>query len=89
MAEIRVQPRAKNRSWIWILLLLIVLAAVAYYLWSSGRLGGTSAPATVPATAPAPTAPAGPPPSSARDGTPVRVATLVTTSTGGHHGTAR
>ena len=44
-------------GWLWVVLLLLVLAAVAYWLWSTGRLGGlTGEPAPAPATTqPAPT----------------------------------
>lgn len=53
MADIRVvKEKRGGMGWLWMLLLLLVLAGVAYWLWSTGRLGGAepAAPAT-----PAPT----------------------------------
>lgn len=40
MAEIRVQPRKKDRGWVWLVLLLlaVIVAAVVYYLYSNGSL---------------------------------------------------
>lgn len=39
MAELRVEPgRGRNLAWVWIMLLALLVAAVAYWLWSTGRL---------------------------------------------------
>ena len=61
MAEIRVVPeKRRGLGWLWVVLLLLVLAGVAYWLWSSGRLGGAPgadrAPATTTGQAPVPPA---------------------------------
>ena len=41
MAEIRVERTPKRGlGWLWALLLVLVLAAVAWYLWSNGHFGG-------------------------------------------------
>lgn len=85
MAEIRVEPRAKGRGWLWLVLLLIVIAAVLYYLYASGMLGGGAA---TPAT-PAPTTPS---PTSMMHGAPAWLASvpgiLTSPITGGGYGTA-
>ena len=92
MAEIRVQPQKKSRSWIWVLLLLLVLAAVGYYLYAQGHLGGRSDPA--PVVQPAPASPAAPatPGASSKSMEPhvgtVAAGSFHLTSTGGWHGTA-
>ena len=50
MAEIRVERTPKRGlGWLWALLLVLVLAAVAWYLWSNGYFGGAQ-PATTPDT---------------------------------------
>ena len=41
MAEIQVTQQRRSMAWLWILLALLVLAAVGWYLWSNGYLGGT------------------------------------------------
>ena len=47
MAEIRVERTPKRGlGWLWALLLVLLLAAVAWYLWSAGHFGGQ--PATSP-----------------------------------------
>ena len=62
MADIRV-VREKRRSmgWIWVVVLLLVLAAVAYWLWSTGRLndmtGGRTPPPAAGTTGAAPSLP--------------------------------
>jgi hypothetical protein len=44
MAEIRIErARKRGLGWLWGLLLILVLAAVAWYLWSQGYLGGHAA----------------------------------------------
>lgn len=92
MAEIRVQPQKKSRTWLWLLLLLLVLAAVGYYLYSQGHLGGRAEPA--PAVQPGPTAPATPgtPGTSSMSIAPgARVAmgaSIHHSTIGGRHGTA-
>ena len=49
MADIRVvRDRKRGLGWLWAVLLLLVVLGVAYWLWSTGRLGGTS-PADTPA----------------------------------------
>ncbi|HYD51920.1 MAG TPA: hypothetical protein VEA99_04810 [Gemmatimonadaceae bacterium] len=41
MADIRVvREKRRGMGWLWVVLLLLVLAAVAYWLWSTGRLAG-------------------------------------------------
>ena len=41
MAEIRVERTPKRGlGWLWALLLVLLLAAVAWYLWSNGHFGG-------------------------------------------------
>lgn len=43
VAEIRVvRDKRGGMGWLWVVLLLLVLAGVAYWLWSTGRLGGTT-----------------------------------------------
>jgi len=43
VAEIRVvREKRGGLGWLWVVLLLLVLAGVAYWLWSTGRLGGTT-----------------------------------------------
>ena len=56
MAEIRVvREKRRGMGWLWAVLLLLALAAVAYWLWSTGRLDGLTGQADpAPATAPAP-----------------------------------
>lgn len=92
MAEIRVQPQKKSRAWLWLLLLLVVLAAVGYYLYSQGHLGGGAEPAPVVQPAPAsPAAPAGPGTSSMLGHPSALLAaggTIHHSTTGGRHGTA-
>jgi hypothetical protein len=48
MAEIRVERvRKRGLGWLWALLLVLLLAAVAWYLWTNGYFGARSAsPAT-------------------------------------------
>jgi hypothetical protein len=47
MAEIRVERTPKRGlGWLWALLLVLLLAAVAWYLWSTGTFG--TRPATTP-----------------------------------------
>jgi hypothetical protein len=49
MAEIRVERTPKRGlGWLWALLLVLLLAAVAWYLWSTGTFG--TRPATTPDT---------------------------------------
>jgi hypothetical protein len=49
MAEIRVERTPKRGlGWLWALLLVLLLAAVAWYLWSNGHFGGQ--PTTTPDT---------------------------------------
>lgn len=44
MAEIRVEPvRKRGLGWLWALVLVLVLAAVAWYLWTNGYLGARAA----------------------------------------------
>lgn len=89
MAEIRVQPQKKSRTWLWLLLLLLVLAAVGYYLYSQGHLGGRAD--TAPVVQPAPTAPATPGTSSMSISPGTLVAaggSIHHSTTGGRHGTA-
>jgi len=43
VAEIRVvREKRGGMGWLWVVLLLLVLAGVGYWLWSTGRLGGTT-----------------------------------------------
>ena len=43
VAEIRVvREKRGGMGWLWVVLLLLALAGVAYWLWSTGRLGGTT-----------------------------------------------
>jgi len=43
VAEIRVvREKRGGMGWLWVVLLLLVLAGVAYWLWSTGRLGGNT-----------------------------------------------
>jgi hypothetical protein len=47
VAEIRVvREKRGGMGWLWVVLLLLVLAGVAYWLWSTGRLGGNGTGAT-------------------------------------------
>lgn len=32
MAEIRVEPRRRNLTWLWVLIAVIVVAAICYYV---------------------------------------------------------
>lgn len=92
MAEIRVQPEKKSRAWLWLLLLLLVLAAVGYFLYSQGHLGGRAEPA--PVVQPAPAAPATPatPGTSSMSIAPGALvaagASIHHPTVGGRHGTA-
>jgi len=43
MAELRVEPkRGGSLAWLWILIAVVIIAAVGYWLWASGRLPGTT-----------------------------------------------
>lgn len=43
MAEIRVEPkRGRSLAWLWVLIALVIIAAVAWWLWSTGRLSGAT-----------------------------------------------
>jgi UPF0716 family protein affecting phage T7 exclusion len=43
MAEIRVERvQKRGLGWLWALLLVLLVAAVAWYLWSTGHLGARS-----------------------------------------------
>jgi hypothetical protein len=60
VAEIRVvREKRGGMGWLWAVLLLLALAAVAYWLWSTGRLADLTGRADMaPANAPAPAQPA-------------------------------
>ena len=46
MAEIRLErERKRGLGWLWGLLLLLIIAAVVWYLWSHGYIGGSGAAA--------------------------------------------
>ena len=89
MAEIRVRPQKKSRAWLWLLLLLLVLAAVGYYLYSQGHLGGRAE--TAPVVQPAPATPATPGATSMSIAPGAHVAaggSIHNSTIGGRHGTA-
>jgi hypothetical protein len=51
MAEIRLErERKRGLGWLWGLLLLLVIAAVVWYLWSRGYIGGSGAGARTDST---------------------------------------
>jgi ABC-type polysaccharide/polyol phosphate export permease len=44
MAEIRLErERKRGLGWLWALLLVLIIAAVVWYLWSKGYIGGSAA----------------------------------------------
>jgi hypothetical protein len=43
MAEIRIErERKRGLGWLWALLLVLVIAGVAWYLWTNGYFGGAT-----------------------------------------------